>query len=101
MPDHPRTRAAAIDVERSAGVTVRFEDGHECRFSLIELRANCPCATCRARRDRDDEPLPPATIAGAELAGNWGLQLTWDDGHATGIFPWDALRQWCDERDAP
>jgi DUF971 family protein len=36
-------------------------------------------------------------IEEAELVGAWGLSVTWNDGHATGIYPWDALRRWCDE----
>jgi DUF971 family protein len=26
------------------------------------------------------------------MYGAWGLQLTWNDGHATGIYPFDSLR---------
>ena len=40
----------------------------------------------------------PATRVGlTELVGAWGISFTWNDGHATGIYPWDALRRWCDE----
>ena len=30
------------------------------------------------------------------LHGAWGLNITWNDGHRTGIFPFDALRRWSD-----
>lgn len=102
MPDDPSTRAERIDVERERGVTVVFEDGQACAFGLEELRANCPCAACRGVRDRGESPWPrpggPATlrIEGAELVGSWGLSLRWNDGHTTGIYPWEALRRWCD-----
>ena len=33
----------------------------------------------------------------ARLVGAWGLGLTWSDGHATGIYPWESMRRWCDE----
>lgn len=92
-----------IEVDRARAVTVTFDDGHVCTFGLAELRQGCPCATCRAWRDQGQDAWPrpgsPATlsIADAELVGAWGISFTWNDGHSTGIYPWDALRRWCDE----
>lgn len=91
-----------IDVDRQHSVTITFDDGAVCRFELAELRAACPCATCRSFRDRGEPSWPrpgPSTelaIADAELVGAWGISFTWSDGHATGIYPWDALRSWCE-----
>ena len=67
-----------------------------------ELRQGCPCATCRALRDRGEATWPrpaspePLAIRNAGLHGGWGLAVTWNDGHATGIYPFDALRRWHD-----
>ncbi len=96
-PNDPTVTPERIDVERQEAVTVVFADGQECRFQLEELRVNCPCATCRAPRDGGGRPaMPPElSIAHAKLVGNWGLGITWSDGHATGIFPWETLRRWC------
>jgi DUF971 family protein len=105
VPDAAPMRAEKIDVERDRGLTVVYEDGRECFFPLEDLRLGCPCASCRAVRDRGERVWPrpggPATlrIVDAELVGNWGINLTWNDGHATGIFPWDALRSWCERRE--
>jgi len=30
----------------------------------------------------------------AELVGAWGLSVTWNDGHSTGIYPFESLRRW-------
>ena len=30
----------------------------------------------------------------ANLHGVWGLVITWNDGHATGIYPFETLRRW-------
>ena len=26
--------------------------------------------------------------------GGWGLNVTWNDGHATGIYPFESLHDW-------
>jgi DUF971 family protein len=94
----PRT----IDVDRDEAVTITFHDGHVARFDLLTLRRNCPCATCRGLRDRGEEPWPrpgsptPLAVDDANLHGAWGLVVTWNDGHATGIFPFETLRRWSD-----
>lgn len=96
------TDAEDITVKRDEYVAVLFGDGRQCRFDLLELRLNCPCATCRGMRDAGVDVWPgpaspqPLRIEGAELVGAWGLGLAWNDGHATGIYPWESLRRWCE-----
>jgi DUF971 family protein len=95
-----------VAVVRDEGVTVTWDDGRVSSFELEELRVNCPCAACRALRDRGDPAWtpradrPPLRIADAQLVGNWGLGVTWNDGHSTGIYPWTVLRVWAGP-DAP
>jgi DUF971 family protein len=90
----PRT----IDVAKAAGVTLTFVDGYVARFDLMTLRLACPCATCRGLRDRGEAAWPrpgspmPLRIEGARLHGAWGL--VWNDGHGTGIYPFESLRRW-------
>ena len=97
-----RAEVSDVTVDREVALTVEFADGRTCRFELEDLRRACPCAGCRGMRDRGDSPWPaprspqPLTITDAELVGAWGLSITWNDGHSTGIYPWDALRDWCE-----
>jgi DUF971 family protein len=35
----------------------------------------------------------PLTALGAELAGNYGLRIEFSDGHSTGIYTWQYLRE--------
>jgi prepilin-type processing-associated H-X9-DG protein len=101
-PVDERYQARAIDVARDRGVTITFYDGHVAHFDLVTLRRNCPCATCRGLRDRGEDAWPrpgspsPLAIDDASLHGAWGLVITWNDGHATGIFPFESLRRWSD-----
>ena len=81
-------------------MTVVYEDGHTCTFDLVELRQYCPCATCRQIRDRGEfpytspKPAESLRIVDAKLVGAWGISIAWNDGHGTGIYPWEALRTW-------
>jgi DUF971 family protein len=97
-----RYDAIKTDVVRDTGVTVTFADDVVAAFDLETLRQQCPCAACRGLRDqgemawpRPDSPMP-LRIDNASFHGNWGLVLEWNDGHSTGIYPFESLRRWHD-----
>jgi DUF971 family protein len=98
-----RIQVRDVTVERGCGVTIVFGDGATHRYDLLALRLNCPCASCRGAREQGRAPWPrpgspePLDVVDAHLVGAWGLGLRWNDGHDTGIYPWDALRRWADE----
>lgn len=105
-----RYEPADIVVKRDEGVTITFADDHVAGFSIMELRLGCPCASCRSLREHGEDSWPrpgspnPLRITDARLHGGWGLNLTWNDGHATGIYPFEALRTWSEsvaEADRP
>lgn len=84
-------------------LAVEWDDGHKGRHMLTSLRKYCPCAACKA--DAEDENrtslLPVLTpgqyeLEGVEVVGNYALQLIWRDGHRTGIYTYDYLRQICE-----
>lgn len=93
---------SGIDVRRDEGVAFTWPDGFVAEFDLMTLRLGCPCATCRSLRDRDEDTWPrpggpqPLRITDARLHGAWGLNVTWNDGHSTGIYPFEALRRWAE-----
>jgi DUF971 family protein len=35
-------------------------------------------------------------LVSVDLVGRYGLSPTWADGHCTGIYTWDMLRDLCD-----
>jgi DUF971 family protein len=98
LPDTPAP--AQVELDRANGLTLSWEDGVTLTFGLEELRVNCPCAECRGLRDQGLPAWPsptspqPLGAVGAELVGGWGVTITWNDGHATGIYPWSLLRVW-------
>jgi prepilin-type processing-associated H-X9-DG protein len=95
-----RHQPESIDVAKDAAVTVTYLDGYVAQFDLMSLRKGCPCATCRNLRERGEDSLPrptsplPLRVEHAELHGAWGLNIAWNDGHATGIYSFEMLRQW-------
>jgi DUF971 family protein len=93
---------ASVDLDRTAALRITWSDGTVARFTLEELRVNCPCAECRGRREQGEPiwPRPGAPIpleaTGAELVGAWGISIRWNDRHETGIYAWGMLRHWSD-----
>ena len=93
---------------REQELHVTWPDGPAVVFPAAMLRAECPCATCRTEREERSTQLLPilkqATsekieLTGAQLVGNYAVQLIWSDGHSTGIFDFRFLRELSD-RDA-
>jgi len=84
-------------------LVIEWADGHRSAYPYQHLRDRCPCATCL-----DTEPAPswetgPLPMYGsgplkpnkAELVGRYALQIYWSDGHSSGIYTFDYLRDLC------
>jgi DUF971 family protein len=74
--------------------------GHVGRYSARDLRLACPCAACvdeMTGRPLLDPDSVPATISAAaiEPVGAYGIRIRWSDGHATGIYTYQMLRDRC------
>jgi len=85
-----------VEVDRTEAVRLTWADGRVSSYGLDDLRRACPCATCRDLRAAGGDPGAgrDARVADAHLVGNWGLGITWDDGHSTGIYPWEQFAEW-------
>ena len=86
-----------------AELSVEWDDGHHGRHTMQLLRTTCPCASCNVERDAQNglNPLPVITPGKFELrsihvVGSYALQLSWADGHSTGIYSFEFLRQLCE-----
>ena len=99
VPGVSDVQVVDVELERDRELRVTYDDDVTCVFPLLELRQACPCATCRGRRDVDTAPYAGSSIdaVGAEMHGNWGIAISWSDGHSTGIYPWSHLRRWWDD----
>lgn len=90
MPAAVRRRPDHLEIEWGSGLPVA-------RLGYRTLRLACPCAACVDEMS-GIRTLDPASVAddvhpdGLELVGAYGLHIRWSDGHATGIYTFESLR---------
>ena len=91
---------SAVELKRDQHLHIEWPDGRAATFALETLRQRCPCATCRGLREQGRRVYPgphapqPLRAVDAELIGNWGILVRWNDGHDTGIYAWTLLAGW-------
>lgn len=84
---------------------INWDDQHESRYPFDGLRAVCPCVVCRGGHSHMGQAPDPRLVRAtpeSELSleeihavGAYAIQLTWSDGHSTGIYSWEYLRAAC------
>jgi DUF971 family protein len=90
------------------GLSIEWSDGVITFATWRHLRANCPCAACIEERAKPPDPFrilspqeveagPPQPVAMKPI-GYYAYQITWNDGHSTGIYPVERLRQLGEEQ---
>ena len=78
---------------------IEWSDGASRAYDVSELRRRCPCATCRSLRAAhevgtiEDKSKSPVTIQRMSPAGNYAYKIEFSDGHTTGIYTLDLLRE--------
>lgn len=102
-----------MHLKRDEALEITWEDGLRSRFTIQQLRAQCPCASCKVQREqqatkaaapsgsavkRSLTVLPgnytaPLTATSAALVGNYALRIEWSDDHDTGIYSFSYLRE--------
>ena len=99
MSPYPQKIHQISDTE----LRIEWSDNHCARHTMVMLRSNCPCATCRAEVEAIRiSTVPPGSrtpkydLAGIEVVGSYALQIAWRDGHRTGIYPYELLRRICE-----
>ena len=89
-------------------LVIEWSDGVSQRIRWRDLRDNCPCATCRSKQSEPQTLLPVLDMAEAQPIrptsmrpmGNYAYCIAFNDGHDTGIFTVDFLRELGDASDA-
>lgn len=102
-----------IHVSSGAGVDITWADNHTSHYDFAYLREECPCATCNEKRDQEHQhkhsgataapisspvlPMfkPKVRAQSATQVGNYAVQISFNDGHNTGIFSYEHLRHIC------
>jgi DUF971 family protein len=82
-------------------LAIAWSDGAETFLPLEALRRACPCAACGGEPDvLGNIERPQLTYAPESfqmrswhIVGGYALQLTWADGHGTGLYTFPYLRR--------
>lgn len=89
-----------VEPLNSHEISLSWNDGKRYRLTYVELRFFCPCATC-VDEMTGERVIERTSIAsdvrpvGVQTVGRYALQFSWSDGHSTGIYPFDKLRDLC------
>ena len=79
----------------------RWKDGFEATIKLEDLRNECPSADSQEERKRNEGEnfkflniMQPGRNKLVDLkpVGNYAVNAVWEDGHKTGIYPWELFR---------
>lgn len=92
----PPTNIRAHQAEQI--LEVSWPDGEIHRLPYRFLRAECPCASCRdewtgERIIQIEHVREDVKLEGIEAVGSYAIQPSWSDGHSTGIFTWELIRE--------
>ena len=96
------TKLAKIGDNR---LVIEWSDGEKRSYSFGELRDRCPCASCREKRSQPPPAasglLPvlsaaearPLDLLGMKPVGHYAYAIEFSDGHDTGIYTFELLRE--------
>ncbi|TAH34570.1 MAG: DUF971 domain-containing protein [Planctomycetota bacterium] len=85
-----------------AGVVFQWSDGLRAELRPRQLRLRCPCAAC-VSETTGRRLLDPALIAGdlmladMQPVGRYAYRCLFGDGHDTGIYTLEHLRELCEQ----
>ena len=77
---------------------MKWSDETESKINLQKMRVMCPCATCLAERSSQSKNYillllsSQITVSGIEAVGSYAIQISWQDGHNTGIYEYSFLK---------
>ncbi len=91
-----------IKIENKENLVIKWNDNTLSKINLKYLRDECPCATCKGETIllKTYYPTKPKITTGEmykikniKTVGGYAIQISWTDGHDTGIYSWDYLKK--------
>ncbi len=100
MTIDPRIRCRAVRSPRGARASeIDWGDGHKGHLPARDPARLLPCAGCQGHEGTIKFVKPTSDIQmeidKIDPVGNYALQLTWFDGHSSGIYSYKYLRALC------
>jgi DUF971 family protein len=89
-----------ISQESDTHLKITWADGQVCDYRAAPLRRACPCAQC-VNEWTGERTLKPEAIGDdieikdLSIVGRYALNFRWSDGHETGIYSFQYLRELC------
>jgi ATP-binding protein involved in chromosome partitioning len=79
-------------------LAITWADGLESIYAVRALRLACACAVCVdewSGEERLDPTSVPDDVAPVRIqpVGRYAIQIDWSDGHSSGIYPFERLRE--------
>lgn len=93
---------SAITLRRKSGLLeLQYADGSRYELPAEFLRVHSPSAEVRGHGKGQavlQSGKRKVGLKGVEAVGHYAIKLIFDDGHATGLYSWDYLRQLCEQQ---
>ena len=90
------------DVVYADDLSIVWGDGLVGHYPFKNLRDACPCAACvdelTGRKVLETSSIPEDIhITRAEYVGNYAIRPDWSDGHTSGIYSFQFLRDYLEQ----
>ena len=92
------TEPTQIIEESDREVSIKWSDGSETKYNAVQLRRSCPCASCVNEWTGEkilvaDQIADDLSFSSISIVGRYALNFHFSDGHDTGIFSFNYLRE--------
>ena len=88
-----------LEIENNDTLKITWDDNSVDKIKLVDLRKNCPCAICSSQEPGSDEMIvrrytdSQVQVASISPVGQYAINIIWKDGHDTGIYEYDYLKE--------
>jgi len=99
----PQSIRRVDDPQHPGAIEILWSDAVRSVYAPRLLRDACPCASCREQRVEPAKPNPlqvlrpeetvPLAITGMQPVGQYAYSIEFSDGHSSGIYTLDYLRE--------
>ena len=97
-------RPTNLELAEGTKLVITWSDGVVREITFGELRKACPCASCREQRKSPPQPpgglqvismaeARPLKIQAMKPVGNYAYNIEFSDGHDSGIYTLELLRE--------
>lgn len=95
----------ALEKTDHRSLAIRWDDGRTLDYPFAKLRAACPCASCREKKKAEanrprgslqvlsPQEAVPLDVLHMRPVGNYAYNITFSDGHSSGLFTMELLHE--------